>query len=236
MKNFWLTLLLGASCATALAQTKNFIDQPYLETQATVDTLITPDRIHLTIILNEADTRNKKSTERLQTDMIKVLKELKIDIKEDLTVADFDSDYRNYFLSSKKVLKVKIYNLVVKDAYTLSKVFTGLEAQDISNVSIRKTEYSKKETLLLSLKSKAILKAKANAQALINPLGQKLGNALMILDASSSNYPNAGFVQSLRGQPGSNATISMMQNDEVSGLNFQDLQFSTTISVHFAIE
>jgi hypothetical protein len=233
MKNLYSLLLLVACCATSFAQTKNFIDQPYLETQATVDTLITPDRIHLTIVLDEADSKNRKSTERLEADMIKVLKKLNLDIDEDLTVADFDSDYRKYFLRSKKVLKTKIYYLVVKDAFTLSKVFIGLEEEDISNVSIRKTEYSKEDELLLSLKSKAILEAKANADALVTPLGQKLGKAIMVSDQTRfySRVAEKNVELSM-------GLISNSDNlsPEIAKINFQDLKFSATVNVTFALE
>ena len=37
-------------------QTKNFIDQPYIETRVKVDTLIAPDRIYLNILISEKDS------------------------------------------------------------------------------------------------------------------------------------------------------------------------------------
>jgi len=50
----------------SFAQTKNFIDQPFIETEAVIDSLVIPDRIFITIILNESDGKNKKSTEELE--------------------------------------------------------------------------------------------------------------------------------------------------------------------------
>jgi uncharacterized protein YggE len=235
MKKIFLIAVLFTASAVVKAQTKNFIDQPYLETQATVDTLVTPDRIHVAIVLDEADSRNKKSTERLEADMIKVLKALQINIDKQLTVADFDSDYRKYFLGSNKVLKVKVYHLIVNNAFTLSKVFTGLEKEGISNVSVTKTEYSQKEALLLSLKGKAILQAASSAKSLIQPLGQKLGKALWISDQTPYNV-NAGYIQTLSGQPGANSEIQLIGNAKITNINFQDLKFSTTVSVKFAIQ
>ena len=38
---------------------KNFLDQPYIETSAKEDTLVTPDRIYLSITISEADSKNK---------------------------------------------------------------------------------------------------------------------------------------------------------------------------------
>lgn len=56
-----------------LTQNKNFIDQPYLETLASVDTLVVQDKIHLLVVLNKEDSRNKGSTEEPETTMVKVL-------------------------------------------------------------------------------------------------------------------------------------------------------------------
>ncbi len=236
MKTYIFTLFFLIGTAVASAQSKNFIDRPYLETQASVDTLITPDRIHLTIVLSEEDSRNRKSTEELERDMIKVLKRIGIDLEDDLTVADFDSDFRKYFLSSKKILKTKIYRLIVKDAKTLSQVFTGLEEQDISNVSIFKTEYSKEDELLLNLKKKAVLKAQANARTMTETLGQSLGKAIFIRDSHNRFFANADAVQMLRGQVSGLEMKSDNINQALENINFQDLRFETNVSVYFAID
>ena len=49
------------------SQEKNFIDLPYLETSAKCDTLVTPDRIFLKIVISEKDTKGKISVEELET-------------------------------------------------------------------------------------------------------------------------------------------------------------------------
>ena len=51
MKKIVLLLTL-TFCGVNFAQTKNFIDQPYLETTAKVDTLVTPDQIYLSIYIH----------------------------------------------------------------------------------------------------------------------------------------------------------------------------------------
>jgi hypothetical protein len=88
MKRLGLLLIIGFLTFQSHSQTKNFIDQPFLETIAEVDTLVTPDKIHLMIILNEEDNRNRKSTEELEASMFKVLKSLSIDLEKSLSVVD----------------------------------------------------------------------------------------------------------------------------------------------------
>lgn len=59
MRKIIFLLFLFLEFSTAKSQTKNFIDQPYIEVNGTVDTLITPDEIFIKIIISERDTRDK---------------------------------------------------------------------------------------------------------------------------------------------------------------------------------
>ncbi len=49
--------------AGSFSQTKNFLDLPYIETDAKVDTLVIPDRIYLNNSLFEKDSKGKMSVE-----------------------------------------------------------------------------------------------------------------------------------------------------------------------------
>lgn len=100
MKNI-LLILIGFITIQTFAQNKNFIDQPFLETIAEIDTLVTPDKIHLVIMLNEEDNRNRKSTEELEASMLRVLNSLKIDLEKNLSLLDYSSDFKKYFLSGQ---------------------------------------------------------------------------------------------------------------------------------------
>ena len=143
MRKYVLILVLMLVQNVVLAQ-KNFLDQAYLETQAKVDTLVTPDRIYLSINIDEADSKNKKSVEQHEREIERVLKRLGIDTQKDLTISDLASNYKSYFLKKQNVLKAKRYELLLKDAVTAGKTLVALEEIGIANVSISKLEYSKK--------------------------------------------------------------------------------------------
>ena len=236
MKKIGLLLLLGLVVIPALAQNKNFIDQPYLETSASVDTLVVPDKIHLLIVLNEEDSRNKRSTEELETAMVKVLNSLEIDLEKDLSLLDYNSEFKKYFFSGQKILKTKVFTLVVKDANTVGRVMAGLEGQGISNVSINKTEYTKAEELLLALKTKAIKKARVNAEKLVEPLGQKLGKAIYINDLEGGSIG-----RQLQGKAagilirGSSSLYGNMAPQQLS-LEFDKMSFSAQVQLKFKLE
>lgn len=180
------------------SQTKNFIDQPFIETSAKVDTLVTPDRIFLTILITEKDTKGKISVEELENKMADKFKFLGINLDNQLSLSDLSSNFKKYFLKQQDVLKSKAYSLLVFDALTAGKVIMELENINISNVLLEKTEYSKIENLKLELKSKAIKKAKLNAISMTNPLNQKVGNAIFISDLDNISNQLQGRVAGIQ--------------------------------------
>lgn len=233
MKNTILILLVFLTIHS-YSQTKNFIDQPFIETQVELDSLIIPDRLFLTIILSESDSRNKKSTEELENSMDRVLKSLNIDTEKDLSLLDFSSDFKKHFLSSQKVFKTKMYSLLVRDALTAGKVLTALEKVDISNVSLEKSEYSKKNQLLTELKSRAILKAKEFAESMVKPLNQKVGTAIFISDINSNINQLQGRAAGIRIR-GASSIYSSRSSGPIM-IEFNKMKFTTRVNVKFKIE
>lgn len=168
---------------------KNFLDQPYIEVSASADTLVVPDRIYVSITLNEADSKNKKSVEEQEKQLETILKKLKINTDKDLSVLDYSSNFKKYFLKGQNILKTKKYSLLVRDAYTLANVIISLEEAGISNTEVEKVEYSKYRELLLELRSEAVKRSRITADKLVKPLNQKAGKALYISDM---NYREMG--------------------------------------------
>ena len=168
---------------------KNFLDQPYIEVSASADTLVVPDRIYVSITLNEADSKNKKSVEEQEKQLETILKKLKINTDKDLSVLDYSSSFKKYFLKGQNILKTKKYSLLVRDAYTLANVIISLEEVGISNTEVEKVEYSKYRELLLELRSEAVKRSRITADKLVKPLNQKAGKALYISDM---NYRGMG--------------------------------------------
>ncbi|RLZ09106.1 SIMPL domain-containing protein [Faecalibacter macacae] len=229
------SLLFFTLFSTALfAQEKNFIDQPFIETAAKVDTLVSPDRIYLTIILSEKDSKNKISVEELENKMASKLTSLGIDLKKQLSMQDLASNFKKYFLKQQDIVKAKSYSLLVYDAQTASKVIVGLENESISNVYLDRTEYSKLEELKLDLKSKAILKAKTIAKAMTEPIGQKVGSAIYISDHTTSNYGLAGAAPGIvvRGM----SKMKVNETYQPLDIEFDKINVEASVNAKFKIE
>ncbi|MCH7397562.1 SIMPL domain-containing protein [Belliella sp. DSM 107340] len=96
------------------------------------------------------------------------------------------SNLKNNWILRNEIQSIKQYELLVKDAETVSKVFKELNSLGISSFSIDRLENSEIEKYKREAKSKAIKQAKENAETLVQAIGQELGRALLI---SEENYP-----------------------------------------------
>ena len=121
-----------------------------METSAYADSLVVPDLIYLDILIKESDSRNKISVEELEARMTAKLKSLGINTEKQLRLTDLGSNYKKYFLKQKDIMKSKAYEFKVFDSQTVGRAIVALEEIGIANVELRKTEYSKKEELLLA--------------------------------------------------------------------------------------
>ena len=215
---------------------KNFLDQPYIEVSASVDTLVVPDRIYVSITLNEADSKNKKSVEEQEKQLETILKKLKINTDKDLSVLGYSSDFKKYFLRGQNILKTKKYSLLVRDAYTLGNVIISLEEAGISNTEVEKVEYSKSKELLLELKSEAVKRSRITADKLVKPLNQKVGKALHIYaNGSQDMYGEELMVFQRGGVPGGASKIYASE-EFLRKLDFQKIKFSTTVYVKYQLD
>lgn len=222
-----LVILLLSFAGTA--QTKNFIDQPYLETTARVDTLVTPDRIYLSVLITEEDTKGRISVEELENRMAAKLKSLGIDLEKQLSLSDLGSDFRKYFLRKTDILKEKAYTLLLYDGLTVGKVLQGLESIGIANVNLRKTEYSDLENLKLTLRERAVALAKSQAIAMTRPLSQNVGNALYISDLNTGFVRSSGVYNEMERMQKSNTA-------EPLDVGFRKIRVESSVNVKFAIE
>jgi len=220
-----LAILLVLTFIPGFSQTFTFVDQPYLETSAKADTLVSADRIFLTIEISEKDTGNV-SIEDLESKMTDQLKQLGIDLDNQLKLTDSYSNVKNSLLKKKVVLKSKAYSLLVYDTLTAHKAIKTLKEIKGSRVFPDKTEYSKTEELKQILKSIAVQKAKRNATLMAATLNQKIGSAIYISDLE--NVPN--LQDNSPGEPTSNLKNGHETNE------FEKIKVEIEVKVTFELQ
>lgn len=237
MKHLTLLTILMLLGAKALSQSRPNASNPYIETTAIVDSLVVPDRIYLSINISEKDTRGRTSVEMLENTMNLKLKSIGIDIEKQLSLSDVTSNFKKYFLKDKDVLKKKVYELVVYDAETAGQVILGLESIDISNVYLTRTEYSNLENLKLTLKEKAVIKAKRQAETMLNPLNQNIGKAIYVSDLNTEvlnnlNFnPNNNFIRGYASQEVIITGFGISRNN----IEFKKIKVESGVNMSFTI-
>lgn len=235
MKRIAILSILGLSLITSNAQTKNFIDQPYVEVSGNADTLITPNEIYLRITISEKDTRDKISIEQSEEKMLLALREIGIDTETALTTSDMSSIFKFYLLKNKDIMKTKTYTLKVQSAAELSQTFLKLEEIGISNVAIERVGHSDMAGIKNIMRSNAIRDAKERAQFLTKPINQNVGAAIYITDNESD------IAGQLQGQAagirirGSNST-RRYREFELPEIEFKRIKVEASVTAIFLLK
>ena len=217
---------------SGFSQSKNFIDQPYIESRVTKDTLISPDRIELSLVLDENDTKNKESVEALEKKMFLQLKQMDLNLETQVSLSDSDSNFKFYALKKTGVLKSKHYVVELHNASQVGELMQRMESAGISNISILSVKVSNEEEIKESLVRNAVKKAIKQADNALAVNDQKAGKILQLyIEADTYNY-----------QPVREARASTMQmkvnsdNSSSPVINFKKLKLTKTINIKLAIE
>ena len=238
MKRILVTLIFTLLVFSGFSQgeTKNFIDQNYIEVVGDAEKKVTPNQIYLIIRVNEKDFKDKELPE-IEKSMIDKLKALDIDIDKSLTVNDFVSNFKYYWLKKTDIFLTKEYELLIHDAKTAGKVFVELEKLGISNISIERLDHSDIKKFEQEVKIDAIKSAKEKAGALAKAIGQDIGRAIYINEFND----NVGVYKTLQGKTagirirGASSLNNKAQETEPD-IEFDKIKLKYKIKVRFELK
>lgn len=160
----------------ALGQTAELLKTPaqsFIEVVGTASKQILPDRIFISIVLKDKIVGDKPYNITEQEDRLKeVLKTCNIDLSN-LALTDATSG----IVTGKRretIMIAKTYTLQVKNANEVAKVFKELNAVDIKEYAIEKSENSQIENFRREVRIAAIKAAKDKADYLLAAIDEKL--------------------------------------------------------------
>ena len=135
------------------------------------------------------------------------------------------------------IQKTKNYNLELESAKLAGKVLKELSENDISNVKLLKTEYSKLEELKIELKGNAVEKAKRQAEEMAEKLNVKIGRVLFISD-SETNVMNllAGRVAGVNIRGANSISGYSNFNESEAEISFENIKVEVSATVFFEIK
>lgn len=232
--NISLVLIAILAGFPLFGQSNNFIDQNYIEVTGQAEMKIKPNLFYLSIIIDEAEQKNKTSLKVQEKNLFDTLKKLKIDIEKDLSINELNSTYKKAILDKNKIRLTKNYQLILRDTQTLATLFPALEKKGISNISVQRVDHSDLQKLMKENRITAIKAAKEKAAYLAEAIGQTIGKALYIREYNNSPiFP----VSNLRT---SNIRTHYAENtiaDEgFPTLDFEEILLTSSVHVNFLLK
>lgn len=226
MKKSFITLMvLAATAVPVLAQSES-----YIEVRGTAEKTVTPDKITMSITIREKDYRNL-SLPDMEKEMKSVLRKAGVDLEKDLKVTDMSSQFLKQRARTQDVLQTKQYSLHLKSASMAGKVLDALDGIGVSNVYISKAEYSAIDSLKLAVKAEAVASAKKTAQAMVDAVGQKLGQAFYIVE---NDGWNDGYTPRMM-MAAKTVSNSADEVEVLPELSFEDIKVTSRVTVRFRL-
>jgi uncharacterized protein YggE len=180
------TILLGLAFLGLMTQVnaQQMVNKEFVSTVGRAEEEVTPDIIYIDVTLKEfyenGNTKKKAAIDKLEKDLFDSATKAGVK-KEDFTIQNIWS----YNVPDKKkkdtdILLSRQYRIKVTNLNNLGQLLDGVDKAGIQSTYISEYDYSKKKELEKSLKTKAVLDAKVNAQILAEAAGQKIGKAIVL--------------------------------------------------------
>ena len=230
MKRIILLALAVVMTIGAQAQTPQAQAFPsFVEVNGVAEREVEPDRIYLTITINERESKGRITVEKQEQDMIAALRKLGIDTKEQLRVNDISSSR----LKRTQAVTTKSYQLLLTEPTLVGEVIATLQEAGITAIGIEKATRSDIEQIRGEVRDEAMRNARATAQSLAAALDQTIGKAFYINYYQSSQpavfrMMKANVVMTEEAADGAVPTIEQPE--------FRKIKLSATVQAKFVLE
>ena len=199
-------------------------DTPFIEVTGYAVKKVVPDEIFIQIILKERQENRETITVEKQLDDLKnALTALGIPL-ENLDIADAAAEYIRVKWTKRDVVKQGEYELKVKSAEEVVKVFEKLGDLDVEDADIIRVSHSKMQEFKKEVAVNAISAARDKADYLLAAIGQERGSALIV--KSIDVFDDSGYLLYNSNVRGSRANdVSYYQDYQAKTITKEFIQF-----------
>lgn len=220
-----VVMTIGAQAQTLQAQAF----PSFVEVNGVAEREVEPDRIYLTITINERESKGRITVEKQEQDMIVALRKLGIDTKEQLRVNDISSSR----LKRTQAVTTKSYQLLLTEPTLVGEVIATLQEAGITAIGIEKATRSDIEQIRGEVRDEAMRNARATAQSLAAAIDQTIGKAFYINYYQSSQpavfrMMKANVVMTEEAADGAVPTVEQPE--------FRKIKLSATVQAKFILE
>jgi len=151
-----------------------------IEVVGTAERMVVPDELTFRITLTERGTgRSKITIEQQEAGLRTELEKIGIDVAKDLSIYDVSARYFRY-RRTRDVLATQNYRLVIRDLEKVAKLQEIADKLNVSSLDLVLAENAHIEDIRQELRIEAIRNAKAKAEALMQAIGGRVGNATYV--------------------------------------------------------
>ena len=218
-------------------QTKPTEEIPYIEVNGYAEKEVIPNEIYIGITLRERmENKEKVTIESQEKQLREALTTLSIPISN-LSIADANADYVKVSWQKRDVLTKKEYLLKVGNAATVGKVFQELEKMKIQDGYIDHVSHSAIDSLRKQVRIEAIKAAKEKSDNLLNAVGQKTGNALVVSELENSTITRPDIARMPNKSLNYISGVQLFESlDKAPEIEFQKIKLSYSIYTKFTIQ
>ncbi|WP_333802513.1 SIMPL domain-containing protein [Sphingobacterium multivorum] len=234
-------ILLGLAFLGLMTQVnaQQMVNKEFVSTVGRAEEEVTPDIIYIDVTLKEfyenGNTKKKAAIEKLEKDLFDSATKAGVK-KEDFTIQNIWS----YNVPDKKkkdtdILLSRQYRIKVTNLNNLGQLLDGVDKAGIQSTYISEYDYSKKKELEKSLKTKAVLDAKVNAQILAEAAGQKIDKAIVLSETPQQIIFGVQPMMRNAMYKGAIAEAADSAGDSGLDLNIRPMKVTSEISASFEL-
>lgn len=204
----------------------------YVEVNGKAEKDFVPDQIYTKLVITEADTKGKKSLEKIEKDLFKDLTNAGIDPQKNITISDMQSDLEKFLLRKDNIAATREYIIMVTSSGQLAELFGILKKHELTDITVTHAKLSDPESAGRQLIKEAAENARKNAEAIAAGLGQQLGKA--IYAQSYSGFQGQLFVNTASRSLKTQEMVAMDSSYELP--DFRKIKLTHSVTVRFELE
>ena len=233
-----LLLLLIAGSSLCVKAQYNMPVQRTISATGNAKIEVIPDEIYVQVNLREYDKKGagKVDIETIKNDFLKACKSIGLNDTDVMVQSyqGYDGTLYQYKKNKKQNPDLKAginYWVKVSSLKKMDELVTNLDDEATQNFYIAKTDYSKREEIILKMKANAVKAAKEKAIFLAAAINEKVGNAITMSEPNevSDNPPRPMYAMAM-------AKAATADDEEPAlDVNFKKMKIEYEANITFAL-
>lgn len=233
MKHLVLPVLM-LCCTLFVGAQESQKEAPFIEVVGNAEMEIVPNEIYISFTLKERmDGKKKIEIEAQEKELKKQLQKAGFDL-EKLSLADASADFVTVKRKNQEVLASKNYIMKVATTTEVASVFEVLDNVQALNGDITRVAHSEIEKYRKEVKINAVKAAKEKAVYLLEAIGEKAGQPLMIQERET--YDDIMPLANYRMKAAGTMADTEMAQESLPELSFQKIKLKYSVFARFAIQ